>query len=102
MFSVFIKELVLNAQQQGSPFSFKVSSSFDGQCISSSYFVQPVVNPMLGPSQTTLINMGARFPPCMKEIDEVPPSTLFGCECDYLKSVFLLTRPRLEQHCQSS
>jgi len=54
--------LVLNAKQQGSPFSFK-----------------PVVNPMLGPSSSELIFVGARFPPCMKLVEAIPPSTQFGC-----------------------
>jgi hypothetical protein len=62
MVGIFIDELVVNFRAQGSPVSFK-----------------PVVNPMLGPSQSVLINMGARFPPCMKSIAAVPTTTLFGC-----------------------
>ncbi|KAF8807315.1 rhomboid-domain-containing protein [Phlegmacium glaucopus] len=62
MIGVFIYELILNSRQQGSPLSFK-----------------PVVNPMLGPSSSALINLGARFPPCMKLVDQIPPSTLLGC-----------------------
>lgn len=62
MIAVTIYELVLNAQTQGSPFSFK-----------------PVVNPMLGPSSSELIFVGARFPPCMKYVEALPPSTNFGC-----------------------
>nr|GAT44117.1 predicted protein [Mycena chlorophos] len=62
MTGVLIFELVANKQDQGSVFSFK-----------------PVVNYMLGPSSTTLINVGARFPPCMKFVQSVPPTTLIGC-----------------------
>ncbi|KAL0951302.1 hypothetical protein HGRIS_008011 [Hohenbuehelia grisea] len=62
MIAVFINELVVNSRAQGSPLSFK-----------------PVVNPMLGPSSSALINVGARFPPCMKLIEDVPPSTLMPC-----------------------
>ncbi|KDR84898.1 hypothetical protein GALMADRAFT_233355 [Galerina marginata CBS 339.88] len=62
MVSVFIYELVLNSREQGSPISFK-----------------PVINPMLGPSSSALVNIGARFPPCMKLVEQVPPSTPIGC-----------------------
>ncbi|KAI0348364.1 rhomboid-domain-containing protein [Trametopsis cervina] len=62
MLGVFIYELVLNAKAQGTPLSF-----------------HPVVNPMLGPSQSALINAGARFPPCMKEVQGLPLSTPFAC-----------------------
>ena len=49
--------------------------------------MQPVVNPMLGPSGSALIRVGARFPPCMKDVSEVPvtlqlpckPVLAFGC-----------------------
>ncbi|KAF9462142.1 hypothetical protein BDZ94DRAFT_752247 [Collybia nuda] len=62
MTAVFIYELIVNSKAQGTPVSFK-----------------PVINPMLGPSSSALINLGARFPPCMKLIEEVPLSTRFGC-----------------------
>ncbi|KAJ3480719.1 hypothetical protein NLI96_g8157 [Meripilus lineatus] len=62
MVAVFIYELVLNAKNQGNPFSFK-----------------PVVNPMLGPSSSALINAGARYPPCMKEVTDLPLTTPFPC-----------------------
>ncbi|KAF8971412.1 10 TM acyl transferase domain found in Cas1p-domain-containing protein [Flammula alnicola] len=62
MVGVFIYELVLNARQQGTPISLK-----------------PTINPMLGPSSSALVNLGARFPPCMKLVSQVPPSTLIGC-----------------------
>ena len=78
MGAVFIKELVVNAQTQGSPFSFKVSVEWV-KSFSLSHPAQPVINPMLGPSQSALINMGARFPPCMKTVEGVPTTTLFGC-----------------------
>ncbi|KDQ63481.1 hypothetical protein JAAARDRAFT_169346 [Jaapia argillacea MUCL 33604] len=62
MASVFIYELVVNARAQGSPVSFK-----------------PVVNPMLGPSESALINLGARFPPCMKLVEGLPVDTQIAC-----------------------
>ncbi|OJT10109.1 hypothetical protein TRAPUB_13465, partial [Trametes pubescens] len=62
MLGVLIFELVTNSKAQGSPFSFK-----------------PVVNPMLGPSSSALIQMGARFPPCMKNVTDVPITTLLPC-----------------------
>lgn len=40
---------------------------------------QPTVNPMLGPSQSALINVGARFPACMKDVDSIPLTTEFAC-----------------------
>ncbi|KAI6153658.1 hypothetical protein BKA82DRAFT_4092500 [Pisolithus tinctorius] len=62
MVGVFINELVVNARAQGSPVSLK-----------------PVVNPMLGPSESALINLGARFPPCMKSVTNISSSTLMPC-----------------------
>ncbi|KAI0068438.1 rhomboid-domain-containing protein, partial [Artomyces pyxidatus] len=62
MISVFIYELVVNAKAQGTPISFK-----------------PVVNPMLGPSGSALINLGARFPPCMKSVSTVPATLQLPC-----------------------
>ncbi|GJJ09438.1 hypothetical protein Clacol_003660 [Clathrus columnatus] len=44
MVAIFIYESVVNWKAQGTPFSFK-----------------PVVNPMLGPSTSALINLGARL-----------------------------------------
>ena len=41
--------------------------------------IQPVVNPMLGPSSSALINLGARFPPCMKLIKDIPLDTNLPC-----------------------
>ncbi|KAI9512815.1 hypothetical protein F5148DRAFT_647256 [Russula earlei] len=62
MIAVFVYELVVNAQAQGSPVSF-----------------HPVVNPMLGPSGSALIRVGARFPPCMKTVSEVPVTLQLPC-----------------------
>ncbi|KAJ2920294.1 hypothetical protein MD484_g120, partial [Candolleomyces efflorescens] len=62
MIGVFIYELVLNGREQGSPISIK-----------------PFINPMLGPSGSALINLGSRFPPCMKNVAEVPISTSIAC-----------------------
>ncbi|KAL2136793.1 hypothetical protein VTI74DRAFT_1445 [Chaetomium olivicolor] len=46
--AVFIAEIVKNAQETGSPIMIK-----------------PSFNPMIGPSPYVLVNMGARFVPCM-------------------------------------
>ncbi|TFK57033.1 rhomboid-domain-containing protein, partial [Heliocybe sulcata] len=62
MVAVFIYELVVNARAQGTPISFK-----------------PVVNPMLGPSEYALINLGARFPPCMKSVQGLSTTTQIPC-----------------------
>ncbi|KAK6345202.1 hypothetical protein TWF718_007129 [Orbilia javanica] len=48
--AVFIAEIVKNAQLTGSPIQTK-----------------PNFNPMIGPSPWVMINMGARFVPCMKD-----------------------------------
>lgn len=50
--SVFIAEIARNATLTGSPIMIK-----------------PQFNPMIGPSTEVLINMGARFVPCMKIIE---------------------------------
>ncbi|KAI8072399.1 rhomboid family-domain-containing protein [Gongronella butleri] len=40
----------------------------------------PVFNPMIGPSSQVLINVGAKFTPCMRTIPEMPPTaTLADC-----------------------
>jgi len=62
MVAVFIYELVVNAKAQGSPVSF-----------------HPVVNPMLGPSGSALIRLGARFPACMKTVPDVPVTLTLPC-----------------------
>jgi membrane associated rhomboid family serine protease len=62
MLGVLIYELVLNNREQGSPISLK-----------------PAINPMLGPSSSALVFLGARFPPCMKLVDSITPSDLLGC-----------------------
>jgi len=65
MLGVLIYELIVNSRAQGTPISLK-----------------PVVNPMLGPSESALINLGARFPPCMKIVEGIPLSTNFACPND--------------------
>ncbi|THH33565.1 hypothetical protein EUX98_g670 [Antrodiella citrinella] len=62
MLGVLIYELVLNSKNQGTPISF-----------------HPVVNPLLGPSSSALINAGARFPPCMTTVQGLPLDTQFPC-----------------------
>ena len=46
--------------------------------------MQPVVNPMLGPSGSALIRVGARFPPCMKNVSEVPVTLTLPCELVFI------------------
>ncbi|KAK0506343.1 hypothetical protein EDD18DRAFT_1122984 [Armillaria luteobubalina] len=62
MTCTFIYELIVNWKQQGTPVSF-----------------HPTVNYMLGPSSAAIIHVGARFPPCMKYVDGVPPTLEMGC-----------------------
>lgn len=57
--AVFIAEIVRNGLLTGSPIMIK-----------------PQFNPMIGPSTQVLINMGARFPPCMHNIKEIQGSTI--------------------------
>ncbi|KAL2167638.1 hypothetical protein VTG60DRAFT_975 [Thermothelomyces hinnuleus] len=52
--AVFIGEIVRNATETGSPIMTK-----------------PSFNPMIGPSPLVLINMGARFVPCMHNVDGI-------------------------------
>jgi len=65
MISVFIYELVVQSKAQGTPISLK-----------------PVINPMLGPSESALIQLGARFPPCMKDVQGVSITTQLACPND--------------------
>ncbi|KAL8809731.1 MAG: hypothetical protein Q9223_006491 [Gallowayella weberi] len=52
--AVFIAEIARNAVLTGSPIE-----------------IHPTFNPMIGPSPYVLINMGARFVPCMQNIPQV-------------------------------
>ncbi|RKF75728.1 putative rhomboid protein [Golovinomyces cichoracearum] len=58
---VFIIEIIKNAQLTGSPIEF-----------------QPSFNPMIGPSPYILINMGARYTPCMHAVDGIQTRTTGG------------------------
>lgn len=92
MLGVFIYELVLNAKAQGTPISFKVCRPTGCHHLQEYLTTtQPVVNPMLGPSGSALINAGARFPPCMKDVVGLPLSTPFPC----MSSVFIHLRKSL-------
>lgn len=62
--SVFIAELVKMAQLTGSAFQ-----------------TQPYFNPMLGPSTYVLINMGARYAPCMHQISQITNDTSIQFPC---------------------
>ncbi|KAF3483293.1 rhomboid family membrane protein [Arthroderma uncinatum] len=62
---VFIIEIVRNAQLTGSPIMTK-----------------PSFNPMIGPSPYVQIYLGARFVPCMRNVDQLqnnPQNVLFPC-----------------------
>ncbi|KAI7850387.1 rhomboid family-domain-containing protein [Circinella umbellata] len=61
MLIVLIVELIKNSQMTGSVIS-----------------TSPTFNPMIGPSFPVLINMGARFTPCMRTIPEYSPTTPFS------------------------
>ncbi|KAF2397684.1 rhomboid-domain-containing protein [Trichodelitschia bisporula] len=56
-FTVFVVEIIKNATLTGSPIE-----------------IHPSFNPMIGPSPYVLINLGARYTPCMREI----PVTIDG------------------------
>lgn len=64
--TVFIVEIIRNSIVTGSPIMIK-----------------PQFNPMIGPSPYMLINMGARFVPCMRRDEDVqdatPPITTWHC-----------------------
>ena len=64
--TVFIVEIIRNSIITGSPIMTK-----------------PQFNPMIGPSPYMLINMGARFVPCMRRDEDVqgasPPITMWHC-----------------------
>ncbi|KAK6505139.1 hypothetical protein TWF481_007060 [Arthrobotrys musiformis] len=62
--AVFIAEIVKNAQLTGSPIQTK-----------------PSFNPMIGPSTYVMINMGARFVPCMKDTLTIGSSTAQPWAC---------------------
>jgi membrane associated rhomboid family serine protease len=61
---VFIAELGISWSLTGTPIQIK-----------------PSFNPLIGPSVYVLINMGARFPPCMQEISGITDNSLLGFPC---------------------
>lgn len=42
-------------------------------------FAKPASNPMIGPQSIELVSLGARFPPCMKFVTDVPPTFQINC-----------------------
>lgn len=68
MCAVMVYELVENNRIQGSPISTK-----------------PYFNYMLGPSSPVLIGIGARFAPCMRLVQDVPPTMNMACPSDTSK-----------------
>ena len=43
--------------------------------------IHPQFNPMIGPSPYVLINMGARYAPCMRHLDAIPDVTAISWPC---------------------
>ncbi|ODO01676.1 hypothetical protein I350_06502 [Cryptococcus amylolentus CBS 6273] len=62
MLGVMIYEMVRNYQDMGTPIAIK-----------------PSFNYMIGPSAEVLINIGARFPPCMKNVSALPATFELAC-----------------------
>ncbi len=65
MTAVMIYELIRNNALTGSPIA-----------------TRPQFNYMIGPSPSVLINIGARFPPCMRNVQAVPLGFNFACISD--------------------
>lgn len=93
MLGVFIYELILNSRQQGSPISLKVCDHIH-RFRAHAQTTQPFINPMLGPSGSALINLGARFPPCMKNVADVPITLSIACKLIHLLDSF--ARPKAD------
>lgn len=75
--AVFIAELARNAVLTGSPIMTK-----------------PYFNPMIGPSPNCLVEMGARYVPCMRRIDHYnddPSHDLFFCPNSTVKEINIIT-----------
>ncbi|KAL7422139.1 hypothetical protein Q5752_002782 [Cryptotrichosporon argae] len=62
MTGVMIYEMVRNYHFMGTPIA-----------------IHPSFNYMIGPSSEVLINVGARFPPCMKYVSALPPTFELAC-----------------------
>lgn len=68
MCAIMVYELVANNKAQGSPISTK-----------------PYFNFMIGPSSTVLINIGARFAPCMRLVPDIRPDLQMACPSNTAK-----------------
>ncbi|WVO22751.1 uncharacterized protein IAS62_004087 [Cryptococcus decagattii] len=62
MTAIMVYEMVRNYHAMGTPIAIK-----------------PVFNYMIGPSSEVLINIGARFPPCMKNVPALPATFELAC-----------------------
>lgn len=51
------------------------NNTYTGKPIATS----PSFNYMIGPTSEVLIRIGARFPPCMKHVEELPPTFALAC-----------------------
>jgi hypothetical protein len=70
MVGVMVYEIVQNNNLTGNPIA-----------------TRPTFNYMIGPTPSVLINIGARFPPCMKLVADIPPTFNFACLDDLNKCV---------------
>ena len=61
--------------------------------------IRPQFNPMIGPSFYVLVNMGARYVPCMKAIDNIPPETKWPCPNTTSSDVAISNQCTLTQLC---
>jgi hypothetical protein len=62
MTGLMIYELVMNNSYTGKPIA-----------------TSPSFNYMIGPTAEVLINIGARFVPCMKYVEALPPTFSLAC-----------------------
>ncbi|OXG16240.1 rhomboid family membrane protein [Cryptococcus neoformans Tu401-1] len=80
MTAVMVYEMVRNYQAMGTPIA-----------------IRPTFNYMIGPSSEVLINIGARFPPCMKNVPALPATFELACLND--TSTSPTTACTIEQIC---
>jgi membrane associated rhomboid family serine protease len=80
--SVFIAEIVKNGKTPVL-MTTKLSDPIVAQLTGSPIMINPSFNPMIGPSTQVLINMGARYVPCMHNVtvvqDPVNPILYWPC-----------------------
>jgi membrane associated rhomboid family serine protease len=67
---VFIGEIIRNCESHAFISVDVTNRCFKATKTGSPIMIQPSFNPMIGPSPYVLINMGARFVPCMRETED--------------------------------